>query len=566
MNEKPSSIWNRPWRRPGRALLALGLLTGGIFVALCVIISLAAESLQRPGWPWLAGVLAIWLAVAGWSALLLIHWLCSWRNFRRLLLGIACLIGLVALALIEENVRGSYSWHKHRRQWEAKGEKFDFIALLPPQVPEDQNFASAPILDQFMIAGGGVPQLSAEISPKRGRDDHLALGSLEKGTFADLERCRAFYQDNPNYPAIPETNSAPEAILQALATYDADLKELREAAAARPRCRFPIKYEAEPPWGILLPHLARLKSLTILTHVHATAELAAGRPAEALEDLKLGLRFSDAMHDEPFLIDHLVRIATLAMDLQTVREGLARHAWSDAQLAEIRKQLGTIDILAEYKQAMRGDRACAVRGLEFLRRERFRQKSADYFGNDSGSGIKASLIAMPRGWFDHNLLTISRMFQEFILAAVDERGHRVFPEVSQAGEHALQNMRTGPYTIFAKMLLPALEKAIRKSARMQTYVDAAHVACALERYRLARGQLPEQLEGLVPQFIAAIPTDPMDGKPLRYEKQADGGYVLYSIGWNKVDDGGRLGWTNQAKDRSVEITEGDWVWQMPSKL
>jgi hypothetical protein len=127
-------------------------------------------------------------------------------------------------------------------------------------------------------------------------------------------------------------------------------------------------------------------------------------------------------------------------------------------------------------------------------------------------------------------------------------------------------MRTGPYTIFAKLLMPALEKAVRKSARMQSYVDAARVACALERYRLAKGQLPDKLDALVPQFIAAVPTDVIDGQPLRYDKAADGSYLLYSIGWNQVDDGGQLAWSGQKKDNSVDINQGDWVWQMPAKL
>src|SRR5262249_28630981 len=128
-----------------------------------------------------------------------IHWLCSWRNFRRFLAGVACFAGLIALVLVEENVRGIYSWQHHRRQCEAKGEKLDFLALLPPQVPDDRNFALAPILEDFMIPRG-APEISAEISPQRNHDEHLVLGSVEKGTFADLERCRAFYRGNPYYP------------------------------------------------------------------------------------------------------------------------------------------------------------------------------------------------------------------------------------------------------------------------------------------------------------------------------------------------------------------------------
>jgi hypothetical protein len=188
-----------------------------------------------------------------------------------------------------------------------------------------------------------------------------------------------------------------------------------------------------------------------------------------------------------------------------------------------------------------------------------------YFDSENGSaGTTPPLRLMPSGMFYQNMLTISEFFEDFTLPAVDERGHRVSPDLSAKGKRALEEMRRGPYTIIAKLLLPALENAARKSARMQTYVDATGVACALERYRLAGGKLPASLDGLVPRFIAAIPGDVIDGRPLRYRLDHDGGYVLYSIGWNQTDDGGVLAWSKDKKD-SVDIEHGDWIWRMAAR-
>jgi hypothetical protein len=164
----------------------------------------------------------------------------------------------------------------------------------------------------------------------------------------------------------------PEDILVALGKFDPEIKELREAAATRASSRFPIEYEYEPQWAILLPHLSRLKGLCALMHVRALARLELGQSPQALEELKLGFHVSDSIREEPFLIDHLVRIATLAINLQTVREGLVRHAWSDADLAELEKHLASVNILAEYKLGMRGERACGIGGLDWLRRQGFR--------------------------------------------------------------------------------------------------------------------------------------------------------------------------------------------------
>ena len=332
----------------------------------------------------------------------------------------------------------------------------------------------------------------------------------------------------------------------------------------RPYCRFPVQYDYQPSWGILLPHLARMKGLTMLTQVKATAELEAGKPAEAFADLKLGLRLSESIREEPLLIDHLVRIATLAIDLQTLREGLVRHVWTESQLAEIGTNLASVDLLAEYESAMRGERALSVSGLDYLRRRGFRDNPMNYLDNaEGGSSSSLNFSPMPGGWIYQNMKTISEMGQEFTFPAVDVRAHRIYPEISENGAREVETMRVGPYNIFAKRLLPALQKCIQKSARMQTYVDSARIACALERYRLAEGKVPDTLEALVPRFIDRIPNDVIDGKPLRWRHEGEGGYDLYSIGWNRKDDGGELAWMKQKKGSELDIAQGDWVWKLP---
>ena len=527
-------------------------------------------------------LLASLAAVIGSALLLLaiafIRWLCCWRNFRRFLFGVACFVTLIALVYFEENVRGRSAWVKHKATCEALGEKFLLTDLAPRAVPDEQNYALTPLLKPAMDCSrvngaliwndtnglARLEKLSAILPPDRRTNDHLVLGSLDKGTFADLHQWQEFYRGNTNYPQPTVAGTAAENVLFALSGFDDVFKELSEAMVKRPLMRFPIEYGSEPSWGILLPHLSRLKGLTILTSVRATAELAAGRPAEALADLKVGFHLSDVIREEPFLIDHLVRIASLSIDLQTVREGLVRHAWTDAQLAELEKYLGGLNLLAEYKLGMRGERALATGGLDFLRRQGFHADPMMYLSDEGGAAMHPSFNPMPSGWFYQNMLTISQMHQDYTLAAADETAHRVFPELSQSGVLAVKNMRAGPFTIFAKLLLPALEIAIRKSARAQTFVDQARTACALERYRLANGGLPDGLEALTPRFLEKFPNDVVDGKPLRYRRNADGSYLIYSVGWNRIDDGGETAW-HTGKDPRVDISQGDWVWQMPGK-
>jgi hypothetical protein len=88
----------------------------------------------------------------------------------------------------------------------------------------------------------------------------------------------------------------------------------------------------------------------------------------------------------------------------------------------------------------------------------------------------------------------------------------------------------------------------RNTARVQTQVHEALIACALERYRLAHDAYPETLDALVPQFLAQIPPDLIGGRPLHYRRADGGKFLLYSVGWNETDDGGKPG------------SDDDWLW------
>jgi hypothetical protein len=274
------------------------------------------------------------------------------------------------------------------------------------------------------------------------------------------------------------------------------------------------------------------------------------------------MRFSDSVSNEPILIDHLVRLATLGIDLQAVREGLARHAWSDAELQELEDHLRGINLLAEYKLCMRGERALGIGGLDYLRRNGVNAKPLGYM-DDNGMGRSAGGFGlMTSGFFYQNMLTVSRMHDEYTLNAVNEKEHRVRPEFCDRFMSAFEKLPRTPYTLFARMLLPAVGKAVSKSARMQFYVDAARVGCAIERYRAANGRLPQNLQELSPKYLESIPKDLMDGNALKYKPDGKGGYIVYSVGWNGTDDGGQLAWGKDKKGTEVDAAKGDWVWVM----
>ena len=149
---------------------------------------------------------------------------------------------------------------------------------------------------------------------------------------------------------------------------------------------------------------------------------------------------------------------------------------------------------------------------------------------------------------------------EWYLPLADTQRRVFSPSAARQAEAAVtaDTQHLTPYNLIERLLLPALGAAARKFANGQATVDLARTAIALERYRLARGEYPEKLDGLAPQFIAEVPHDVVNGQPLNYRRTANGQFVLYSLGWNEKDDDGEVGLNSNG---SVDIRNGDWVWR-----
>ncbi len=152
------------------------------------------------------------------------------------------------------------------------------------------------------------------------------------------------------------------------------------------------------------------------------------------------------------------------------------------------------------------------------------------------------------------------MYEQFVLPLVDVTNRIVSPSAMNRinAEVESEKKHYSPYNIQALMTFPAVTKSADKFARIQSQVDMARVACALERFRLVHGNYPDVLDALAPQFIQKVPHDIINGQPLRYRLEPNGKFILYSVGWNESDDGGKVELT---KNGSVIPEQGDWVWK-----
>jgi hypothetical protein len=87
-------------------------------------------------------------------------------------------------------------------------------------------------------------------------------------------------------------------------------------------------------------------------------------------------------------------------------------------------------------------------------------------------------------------------------------------------------IKRSPYSVLAGFLAIPVDRTLYRFGASQTAAELCNIACAIERYRLDKGNLPEDLSKLTPDYIMVIPVSLFDGKEFRYHKINESNYGL----------------------------------------
>ncbi len=523
-----------------------------------------------------------------------------WRKWlKRLAFALAVLLTLTVLVLTCEGWRAKRAWEAYKRELAARGEKLDWASFAPPPVPDDQNFLATPALAACFgfatnqtgaTAGAGDTNACEELKQRFNWAGWLqAPGNWREGTVTPLETWQAQLRATPgtsgrrqvdqrmaqryglseappdppppgrpapDNPALAALRARPAGTpledLRFLLGHDKAILDEMRAAARRPLAQ--LRTPTDLYSGEMLPWMSTLKSLTLLFRASCRTELAAGNPEVAAEDFATLLALTEAAGSQPLLLGAPVKIAVLELAIQPLWAGLAEHRWTEPALARIEARLERLNVVADFQRCIRGERAFSLAMLGAA------------LDPDEGPGVpenpyRKTLRYWPRAFVYRNQLNIARAFQAVLLDRLDPAGPAVRVTPSPEDKALRQGWGArSPYTVFAAMLLPAVERSLEKAAVSQATVTLARVACALERHRLATGAYPERLEELAPRFLARVPPDPVNGGALKYRREAPNRFVLYSVGLDGKDDDGQPTKEVRLGDKG-EAPFGDWVWR-----
>jgi hypothetical protein len=92
--------------------------------------------------------------------------------------------------------------------------------------------------------------------------------------------------------------------------------------------------------------------------------------------------------------------------------------------------------------------------------------------------------------------------------------------------------------VLVGLLTPAVQKVQQAGDRTEQIHQNLYLAFALAAYRQEQGSYPAKLDALAPKYLPRVPGDLFSGKVLVY-RPTEKGYLLYSVGANGKDEGGR---------------------------
>ncbi len=354
-----------------------------------------------------------------------------------------------------------------------------------------------------------------------------------------------------------------------------------------------IDPDPQPPedqhlFTILLPYLAEIRPLAFLVLDDARQAAAAGDAERALEDLVTVIGFGGHMRQTEFIINDLVGMAVFAAGLEGVKELLHDYPdlLGDAQLAALAhgisafsgggtlrislagERMGFADFLQRaYTDNGAGDGRLTWYGLRLM--HLLGQESPDMMVAAVGPAL-SSLGASRAELMEKFDALLTKMYDDADQPLWKRGVPPVDREVARMKCSPLQSARYLPIVL----LMPALSKPMVKAEVTTQLRDAALVVIALNLHKRRFGDWPSDLGELAPQFLPAVPPDRFDGQPLRYLVR-EGEPILYSVGTDRDDDGGRrplggsaMQWLpREDLDRAAvvpgqarrHVADGDWV-------
>lgn len=504
------------------------------------------------------------------------------KSRRRILPKAAAVVVIISVALLwVVHYRGKSALEKYKQELVAAGEKLTIEELTPKPNADGQKAST-----EFSKAVSALTQVGVLNSNYPPSMKMVALGRAMIGW--QQPDIRNSYGTNSwdDFRAVVESETAAFEMLSHLVSFGAidDCLDYSQG------------------FSMVMPGLVPRKQA--MQHLSAATllSLREGNIARAVTNLQTMLALVNGWRDERILISQLVCFSMASITLSANWELLQATNVTDAQLATLQDGWRRVDFERSSERSIEMERAMGILAAEQMKEsgKAFATLSAPLFpvsspttsDDDSfGSQVlqftresfekakgKGKHIAWKTVWADEDQLMALKAMQA-LLESLRHARTNGYASAFQLRDRELQRLgliaesddQSNPLGddgdirhILSRGIITGNFRFPNRLVRMEAARRMMITAIALKRFQIAKGHLPESLSELSPDFVETVPLDPIDQKLLRYRPNQDGSFLLYSIGENKVDDGGSPK-SVKAGSTSLNWEFGyDWVFPQPA--
>jgi hypothetical protein len=405
----------------------------------------------------------------------------------------------------------------------------------------------------LLLVFGGCGRAAGPASPNAIAATDPRLAAIRQAGYpVTLAEVNAWYAQTPEaensarlyleaFDALaPGEPSSPEEFVS---NNQKALTLLHQAATGKP-CRYPM--DLTQGYKVELPHLRKLKECAWLLAEAATNQVVNGQMEQATQSILDSLRLARSLENEPAIISRLVLMASEVITERSLEFALNHKGLTEDQLARLQAGFKEAESETGLARALAGERCFGITAF---------QMPADELTNlftlaratppaDLATYLRSAAFASDYDFY------LKWMGEAVVAATLPyPKSLDAFEQWSQQVEEA----KAKGYEISALILANFRNVPVRptdNAARLRL----AQVALAIERYRLAHANAaPDSLGQLVPAWLAAVPLDPYDGQPVRYSKASPREYIVYSVGRDRTDNGGKAGPAASRNDPGFDL-------------
>lgn len=405
------------------------------------------------------------------------------------------------------------------------------LSVSPPRVPGSQN--AAPLYRQAWealdaqtdTAKKWEAQVADWLSPRKDVQvgDWLSPG---KGKYIG------------NQVRMDEFDPGNEQMLEFLHK-QAPVIDLLRKAGRLPGCDFGIEYNP-PSIDVVLPPLRKMRSLSRLLCLSSRVAAHQGKMVEAMTDISAALALADHCSADPSIL-----ATSLAFGSQGIVFKTFQYALDQAELTKDGINAISLNPALSLNAALhRSMRMETAGGMTC-----FSQPSKLFAVADVPEPVEYVIMdaAGPYRVFlwRNDLEAYLRWIRRY------ERWSAQ-PYIAHLQEWRQPEPRNGMGGLLTTIIAPSFSRSGELAAKADAQHRLIMLAVAMWQYRLAEGSFPAELGQLSPKYLLTVPIDPFTGKDMKMA-QVDGHPVIYSVGPDLVDDGGKP-MDQQDKKGDVSLT------------